>query len=185
DTGRTKLNIPFMEPNLSYVSFDGDLLDQVAPPPEWHKNSLRHLAVREDGLIACALQWQGEIAKAPPLLALHRRGEDLRFAAFEAPYHTRMNGYGGSVAFSGDGMRVAVTSPRGSEVQIFDAETGTPLERLTEADACGVAAAQGGFFLTAGTGHIRRGALRAADAEGQFPVAWDNHIINLALDRLS
>lgn len=35
-----------------------------------------------------------------------------------------MKGFGGSIACSGDGTRVTVTSAKGSLAQVFDVETG-------------------------------------------------------------
>ncbi|WP_236638585.1 DUF1513 domain-containing protein [Mangrovicoccus ximenensis] len=132
DSGRAKLNLPVMKPNLAYATADGEILETVDLPPDWHLNSIRHLAVRSDGLVAAAMQWEGDIAVAPPLLMLHRRGGAPVFAAFEGDAHRQMQGYAGSVAMSRDGQMAAISSPRGSLVQCFDAETGAPLQSLAE-----------------------------------------------------
>lgn len=179
DAGRAKLNLPVMRPNLTYTTLSGEILEQVEPPSPEHKNSMRHLAIDGSGRVALALQWQGDLAEAPPLLMLHQRGQAPIWAKAPEPAHRAMQGYAGSVAFSGDGRRVAITSPRGGRVQLFDAATGAfATEHLLE-DVCGLAPAQAGFALSTGTG-----GWHGLDAQ-QMPLlqahalAWDNHIVAL------
>ena len=59
DMARTKLNLPDMRPNLSYLSEDGEVVDQVELTGEMHKNSIRHIAIDGAGSVVAALQWQG------------------------------------------------------------------------------------------------------------------------------
>ena len=120
DAGRQKLNLPSMRPTLSYLSLDGTLLEQQEPPPKWHQNSLRHLAVHDDGLVAIACQWQGDATASPPLLATHRRGAPLTFYETGDDIWRDAKGYLGSVALSGDGREIAVTGPRGSLAIVTD-----------------------------------------------------------------
>lgn len=187
DTGRVKLNLPTMRPNLAYLTPDGELVDRFGFDGAEHMNSIRHLALRPDGLVAFATQWQGEPA-APPLLGLHRPGEAPRFLRAQMEDHRRMEGYAGSVSFSGDGARVGVTSPRGGLVQIFDSASGAHLETVTLADACGLAPAEASFLVTSGTGWVGPLEDAAADAPsqqaaGQTParaMRWDNHLVDLS-----
>ncbi len=178
DTGRAKLNLPTMRPNLTYLAPDGRVLETFELPDELRLNSIRHLAARADGLVAAAMQWQGEAAEAPPLLLLHRRGAAPRLAA--APFAARMamQGYAGSVAFSGDGARVAITSPRGGQAHLFDADSGAFVGAHAAPDICGLAPAQGGFLATTGTGRLL--PLDGTGPAVRHPVAWDNHLIALA-----
>ncbi|HBM41824.1 MAG TPA: DUF1513 domain-containing protein, partial [Sulfitobacter sp.] len=44
DSGRAKLNIPTMRPNLTYIN-DRRILEQIELPHDMHRNSIRHLAV--------------------------------------------------------------------------------------------------------------------------------------------
>ncbi len=173
DMGRSKLNIPVMEPNLSYLGLDGTTLEQITLPAKLHKNSIRHLAVRPDGLVAFAMQWQGSKTHTPPLLGLHRRGAapNLLIAPDEA--HRAMQGYAGSVAISGDGQLVAITSPRGNQTQVFWADREELLTTYTFEDVCGIGTAPTGFFLTTGTGIV--GQLR--NLKRHHALHWDNHLI--------
>ncbi|WP_227267826.1 DUF1513 domain-containing protein [Roseobacter weihaiensis] len=177
ETGRAKLNLPSMRPNLSYLTLEGALLEQVGPPAAWHKNSLRHLAVRGDGLVAVAAQWQGDLAQTPPLLATHRRGAALQFHKAGETHERDMQGYAGSIAFSGSGDAIAITGPRGGVGLIFSA-SGRLETTVQEPDICGVAAAADGFAFTSGLGLFRAG--RPAQPEiVRHRVAWDNHLIQI------
>lgn len=176
DMGRSKLNIPVMEPNLSYLSTNGTPLEQVTLPPALHKNSIRHLAVRPDGLVAFAMQWQGPKTEAPPLLGLHRRNATVDLLTATEQVHRAMQGYAGSVAISGDGHFAATTSPGGNLAQVFDIKTGALIVSHKLDDVCGIGPAQTGFFLTTGTGLV--GRIRAEKRE--HPLQWDNHLIAIA-----
>ena len=181
-SGRAKLNLPVMRPNLAYLDIaSGGILSVVEPAEALRLNSIRHLALRPDGLVAIAMQWQGDLAEAPPLLATHRFGEaGLRLHAAPEPEQLRMRGYGGSVAFSGDGTVVALTSPRGGRLHLFDAKTGAFCEALAMTDVCGVAPSRDGLLATDGQGAL---TTIAADGRSQprrrHAVAWDNHLVRL------
>jgi uncharacterized protein len=84
-TGRAKLNLATMQPNLAFVDVEkGALGDVFEPPTTLRQLSLRHLAVARDGTLAMALQWEGSALQAPPLLGVLRPGR-LRFS----PHRTR------------------------------------------------------------------------------------------------
>lgn len=173
--GRQKLNIPTMRPNLCCVGVDGKLVDRQAPPEAWHKSSIRHIAVRPDGLVAVACQWQGAMTEVPPLLATYRVGGPLTFHSLGPQAETGLQGYLGSVAFSGTGSEIAVTGPRGGVAVIADAE-GRVRRRLQRRDICGVAPGPEGFVFTTGEGKVL-----AEDAGpralGVHDCAWDNHLV--------
>ncbi|MCI4661824.1 MAG: DUF1513 domain-containing protein [Neomegalonema sp.] len=179
DFGRAKLNLPSMQPNLTYLSEAGAILEQVAPPPHLHHNSIRHLAQTPDGRVAVALQWQGSPLQNAPLTAWHRRGEALEF--LEHPQNARLKTYAGSIALSGDGAVLGVTGPKGGAVLFFDAQTGAPLGWSAQAEAAGAAALadQSGLIITV------KGGLAIGGPEGLTPLAvdrdlsWDNHLIAL------
>lgn len=173
DYGREKLNLPDMRPNIAYLSTGGSLLERVAPP--LHHASTRHLALRADGLVAVAMQWQGSARRVVPLLALHRRGEKA-LTMLSGPEQARLRGYAGSVAFSGDGTRVAISAPRGGRVQIHDVADGRALPALDAADACGLAPAGRGFAVTSGAGEVF--GIDNGIARRQVPgLSFDNHLV--------
>jgi hypothetical protein len=174
-TDRTKLNLDTMRPNLAYVGLDGTLLEMVEPDPDLWQNSIRHLAVRADGLVGFAMQWEGAAGAGTPLLGLHRLGDLPRFASAPLGDELVMQGYAGSIAFSGNGEEVAITSPRGGRLHRFSA-SGEFLGAVSRADVCGLAAHPEGFLASDGFG-----GLIAVTADGARPLAatdhaWDNHV---------
>lgn len=179
DMPRAKLNLDAMAPNLSYVdSHDGRLVEQVAPPPHWHQLSLRHLAVTAGDRVAVVAQYESAAADAPPLIALHTRGASLDWQRAPAAIHARMRNYCGSVAFSADGERFAVSSPRGGLVTRWSAR-GDYLGHHDQADACGLAAARAGFWVSDGGGGLQR--IPGAPRQAEFAdTRWDNHLAQVA-----
>ena len=175
-TDRTKLNIETMRANLARVTPEGALVSLAELPEDLAQNSLRHLALLPDGRAACAMQWEGDPAETPPLLALWEEGELTLCPVPEAESFVMQN-YAGSIAAS-DG-RIAITSPKGGAVQIF-AEDGRFMKTLRRADACGVAPALDGFTLSDGNGvlsHLGDGITPLRQAALQ----WDNHLIAIGL----
>ena len=174
-SGRDKLNIPTMRPNLAYLAADGTVLERVELAAGMRLASIRHLAARADGTVAFAMQWQGKEGAAVPLLGLHRRGGGApRLLAAEDAAQQRLAGYAGSVAWSDNGGSVAITSPRGGVAHVHPAAGGAP--RLVErADVCGAATAPGGVLLSDGLGGLTTEA-----AARRHPCAWDNHLVALA-----
>ncbi|SEA90448.1 DUF1513 domain-containing protein [Rubrimonas cliftonensis] len=180
DSGRQKLNLPTMRPNLARLRMgDGALIETVEPEPALRLNSLRHLAVAPDGTVAVAAQWQGDLRAAPPLAALWRPGaEGLDWlGAPEAPL-LRMRGYAGSVAIARDGTRLVATGPRGGLALVFDIARG--FKRAVEAaDVCGAAPAGDGFALTDGAGRVLTLGDGSAKPLGRIDGALDNHLVAL------
>lgn len=173
ETGREKLNLPTMRPNLSYLSLEGALLDQVEPAH--HHASIRHLSVRADGLVGVGMQWQGEIREAPALVATHRRGGSWATMGDG----TALNGYVGSVSFSGDGARLAVTSPRSGVAQVFDPQSGAMGAQYDQADVCGIAASSLGLVATDGQGDVVKLGTggEAPSVLARHGLAFDNHLV--------
>jgi hypothetical protein len=176
---RTPLNIDDMHPNLTYLAPDGAVLDQLELP-DLAQNSIRHLSVRADGLIAFSMQWEGDPYEAVPLLGLHRIGGTVQLCDPALGEEYAMKGYAGSVAFSASGERVAISSPKGGRVQIHDAQTGSPTQSVAIADVCGLGSAAGGGFIgTDGFGGVSLISENGVEKGEAMPVSYDNHLISL------
>ena len=176
DTGRTKLNLPIMRPNLTYTDLSGTVLEQTELPQALHKNSIRHLAVRPDGLVGFAMQWQGSLTEHPPLLGLHRRGEPPRLLAAPLSAQSKLQGYAGSIAFAADGQTVAITCPRGNALHRFDVTSGALIGAHALEDVCGLSTGPQGLVFSTGTGAF--GTLGDDPAITAHPKCqWDNHLI--------
>lgn len=180
DHGRDKLNLDTMRPNLAYVGGDGRLLERVELDPALHRASIRHLSVRGDGLVAFAMQFEGDTAEAPPLLGLHRRGGEARLLTAGEALQPGLGGYVGAVAFSRDGRRVAVSSPVGGQVHVYDSEDGSLIAAVARADVCGLGLAGDALIATDGMGGVLRldpGTTPVIAARNRN---WDNHVISLS-----
>ncbi|WP_170332213.1 DUF1513 domain-containing protein [Ruegeria arenilitoris] len=176
DMGRTKLNLPTMQPRLSYLDLNGTVLEQVELPQAQHKNSIRHLAVRQDGLVAFAMQWQGDKTQHPPLLGLHRRGEAPHLLSAPEAEQSSLQGYAGSVAFSGEGETVAITCPRGNALHQYSTADDQLVAAHPLEDVCGLGPGAMGFVFTTGTGFV--GALSSGvQISARSDCQWDNHLI--------
>ena len=177
ETGRAKLNLSTMRPALSYLSLEGRLDEKIVLEQSLHKNSIRHLAVADDGAVAFAMQWQGDLVEHPPLLGIHRNGSPAELLETTRREIKEMAGYAGSVAFSHGMDRIAVTSPRGGVAQVFDVRTRSLIDKAEIEDVCGVAASAESFLLTSGLGHIVSDALTPRQIERKFSTFWDNHLV--------
>ena len=181
EAGRTKLNIATMRPNLSYVSLKGVVYEQIELDHSLRKHSIRHLDVAANGLVAFAMQWQGDTSKSPPVLGLHKRGLSPEILEPKTHMKERMLGYAGSVAITDDGRRIAVTSPRGNLCQIFDIKTRRITDYLALEDVCGVAGNAEGLIVTSGFGVVQAISHTGRHTTAKHSVCWDNHLLCLQI----
>jgi hypothetical protein len=177
-TDRRKLNLSTMRPDLTYLSLSGSIADQVELAPDLRQNSIRHLAVRHDGLVGFAMQWEGEPGSATPLLGLHRTGDAPVLAQAPLADELAMQGYAGSVAFSGEGSEIAITSPRGGRLHRFS-DDGAFLGALSRADICGLAPMGNGYLASDGLGGLVSIGATAPTPLARANCAWDNHIVSI------
>lgn len=176
--GREKLNLGTMRSNLTLLSKAGEISARYELPDALRLNSIRHLALRDDGLVGFAMQWQGDPG-AQPLLGFLRPGAAaLELARASGAHWRAMAGYAGSVAFAGGGDELAITSPIGGRMQRFGTD-GAFIGVVERARICGLASLPGGYIMSDGQGGLLA-------LQGGVPVAlslsehrWDNHIIRL------
>lgn len=179
------LDLAEMQPNLTYIDLAaGTILQRLHLDGALRQNSIRHLAVRPDGLLAFAMQWHGDPTAKPALLGLHREGEAApRLLAAPDALQAAMQGYAGSIAFSGDGQQVAISSPLGGLIDAFATETGAHAWRSARPDLCGLAPHGAGFAATTGSGDWL--ILDGTDAtptritRAEAGRGWDNHMVAL------
>ncbi len=177
DTGRTKLNIATMVPNLTYVE-NGYVVEMVSLPAKLHKNSIRHLDVSSNGTVAFGMQWQGDNL-AEGLVGTHAIGRPPMIMVADPNSIREMDSYIGSVAFSADGGLIAVTSPRGGQIQIYDVHSTTLKEKVMLKDVCGVSASESGFIATSGIGMLGAISEEQANLFRATNLIWDNHLVQI------
>ena len=146
--------------------------------------SIRHLALTEAGDVAAALQDSADVPDLDfPLGFLHRAGSAPRWLAAPDGGWGRLRGYCGAAAVDRSAGLIAMSSPRGNCVGLWD-ESGSALEAFAILDGCGLSATgtQGEILISSGSGELfsascaaREPALRGANGEFRF----DNHMIRI------
>lgn len=179
EMGRTKLNLPTMRPNLSFVTPEGNIADKIELDPSLHKNSIRHLACSQDGVIAFAMQWQGDVSSTVPLVGLRKPDGTIKLLMADHDTQSEMQGYAGSVAIDPSASRVAITSPRGGICHVFDVATGTLAQTIPISDICGVAPGLDGFTATSGNGTVVLDLGLKSERHVTTDLSWDNHLVPL------
>ena len=177
DSGRTKLNIPTMRPNLAYVE-NGGLTEIAELPPDQHRNSIRHLAVSTAGDVAFGMQWQGE-GTPVSLVGTHRPGAKLSLTSAPEDRLRELNGYVGSIAYSEDGRTIAVTSPRGGRAHLYRTHDMQLSQSVSYDDVSGVAQTSNGLLLTSGEGSMALLQNRQFRKRVPAELMWDNHLVAL------
>jgi len=171
---RAKLNIPDMRPNLSLLSAEGALLDQMDLP------DLQHYSIRQLALtgvsIAFAMNWEGDPGEPVPLLGLWTPGQPPQLCDPAPDDAFTMQGYAGSIAATAN--RILITSPKGGAAMIFGVD-GLPVTTHLHGDLCGISTHAGNFVLTDGMG-----AIWTVDDTGltqlrKSRTQWDNRLIPL------
>ncbi|MEL6522864.1 MAG: DUF1513 domain-containing protein [Pseudomonadota bacterium] len=180
DTGREKLNLSEMRPNLSILSTEGRLLDQVEPPAAEHQNSLRHIAAMPDGRVVCGFQWQGDPYEAPGLVAIYQSESQLKATEIHDASHFQLDGYIGSVCVFDQGRRIAASAPRAGRAYIYD-EAGKLSGHHKRRDVCGLAPGPSGQLLaTDGDGHVQLYGDTHRIGLKAHPIAFDNHLVAIS-----
>jgi hypothetical protein len=179
ERSRVKLNRDRMDSNLAYLDArTGALLERHRPPHP--KLSIRHLAVTARDEVAAVQQFEGDRADLPPLVLLHRRGEEPRSPAVAADVLRRMNYYTASVAVDSASETALVTCPNGHLVTLWDLRGDRLAARFDLRRPFGAAfdPAEGAWQVTAETGTVHRidpETGRTATV-ARIDAAWDNHL---------
>ncbi len=182
DTGRHKLNIADMKPNLAFIdAADGKPVSSHALPAELHKLSTRHMAVTQSGAIVIAMQYEGPHEDRVPLVCRYQAGK-LHLMAAPDLITARMKNYCGAVAVDRAGRTACVTAPRGNISTFWSIADGTYLASAVIEDGCGVSAAtaDGDFLVSSGTGRLlTAGPHSPRRTTGSYAgdLAWDNHVV--------
>jgi hypothetical protein len=175
-SGRDKLNLASMKPNLSYIDLlSGQLVDQVTPTH--HQLSLRHLAVSNRGEVIVGAQYQGHYRDVHPLVFSHKLKGDLTPLLGDKGFWQEFDHYIASVAISNN--TIAVTSPRGNKVAYWQLDNHQFVAQQRLADCAGIAPYSEGLLITNGKGQI-------VDPQSEAPylaqlpsLKFDNHLISV------
>lgn len=172
DTGRSKLNLHNMRSSVVFIdSATGSLLHKYEVPKVWQRLSLRHMAVSQTDEVWLGGQYEGaQNTDNVPLVAIAQCGSGLEFLIISKVDGLSLARYIGSICASPNGNKVAVSSPKGSRLLIFDAVRRKIVKRFSIADVCGIAGIAD-TFITSSLSGIFNGK--------QSPIYWDNHLCAL------
>lgn len=174
DFQRTKLNIPTMQPNLSFIDIStGDLKAQFQLPDNLHKLSIRHLTMTDGDTVWFACQNEGDLGQVVPLVGQVSisSGQVSTLDLPESAWAS-LRGYVGSIASNAETGQIAITSPRGHVAHVIDGKSHDLLETRQMADVCGVAGRDTGFCYSSGSGVL---------GNHRFELGWDNHLSKRAI----
>lgn len=177
DYDRIKLNLDTMKPALVMMDrHSGEILARFQPTH--HQLSSRHVDVAPDGTIYAAYQYQGPAHERPPLVATYRNGhyEEIDFGE---SIHRQLGNYIASIIAHPENELVAIASPIGGTVLIFNSRSGKVVKKSSIADCAGVEALAGGDFLvSSGRGKLVRMSQDKPTTEiASLPVKWDHHLV--------
>jgi hypothetical protein len=144
-------------------------------------NSIRHLAIAEDGTVLTCQQFMGDPMASAPLLAIKRPGQALTAFPVSAQQLHGMAHYTASVAVHSRLRLVAITAPRANRVFIWDLDSAAVRLDAPMPDCAGIAAVADGFVVTSGQGRCRFYDCRQPGLPSSKPLdlpagLWDNHV---------
>jgi uncharacterized protein len=171
--------------DLVYLDWQSErLVERVTLEPQFARLSIRHLALTEAGDVTAALQDSADVPDLDfPLGFLHRPGAAPRWLAAPSGGWASLRGYCGAAAVDRSAGLIALSSPRGNCVGLWD-ESGAALAALPIHDGCGLSATSlaGEILISSGSGELfsasrdaTEPALRGANGEFRF----DNHMIRI------
>lgn len=200
EKGREKLNLNTMRPSLVYLEFlTGELLEKVSLPEKLHQLSIRHIDINLNDQVVIGMQYQGDKTDQIALMAIHKRGEEIRLLKAPVVTYLAMQHYCGSVCYDFSGNYAAATSSKGDRITIWNTRQESIIDEVRCRDASGVAAlGKEGFVITSGTGklyhyNIKQKALKRVSPQSILPgislsdskidtpsqyqgMSWDNHL---------
>ncbi|MGB0683697.1 MAG: DUF1513 domain-containing protein [Magnetovibrionaceae bacterium] len=182
ETGRAKLNLDSMEPNLTLMeTARGQPLAEAKLAGEWHQLSIRHIGMGTDGSVVFGLQDQGPTGVPRPLVGLWQPGSQPVMLEEPEGSWLSLKSYVGSVAFDASGQYIAATSPKSGRVVFWNRQQNRFVDALNLRDVCGLSPVdqQGGFLVTTGEGSLARVSLSSGKAKitdrQQTSLRFDNH----------
>ena len=175
---RKEMNLPAMAPSLVIMDRQGELLSKETLPQQ--KNSIRHLAVANDGTVITGQQYHGPAWDKVPLLAIKRPGEAYHPFPVSESQLAIMNQYTASIAIHSEKRLVAMTAPRGNRFFIWDLDSAATVVDAPMPDCAGVGAVPGGFAVTSGQGKCRYFDCTGGAVQSHWLTLpdgwWDNHL---------
>ena len=175
--------------DLTYLDWrSGAMREQVKLDPALSRMTIRHLALTSTGRVVAALQDSAETPDLEaPLGFLHRPGEAIAWLETPQGGWGRFRGYCGSAAVDLGGDLVAMSSPRGNCVGLWDGASGVFAGIAAVHDGCGLSPTDGPGTLLVSSGGGGLFTLACGSAE-TLPFGppepsefrFDNHLLRVS-----
>lgn len=180
DFGRAKLNLASMDSSIVFMnSQDGRIYERHLLPKHLQKLSLRHMVVAGERSVIFGGQYQNQGERVRPLMGRCTLGKRLRFWKIAPNYLKRFSDYTGSLEISDDQERVAISSPRGGVVGVFDTQAGEIQKLFSIEDSSGISQTNDSFAVSTLSGYF--GELDVKKPSKKFNFAFDNHLTRFKL----
>lgn len=173
DYGRTKLNLATMQSSIVFIDItDGSMIEQHSLPRDVQKLSLRHMAQIANNAIVFGGQYQGPKHHLPQLIGTCKLGEGLHFWQLPEKDRRIFANYTGSIAVDRNQTSVAVSSPKGGIIGVFNAHNGAVQSVIEQPKGNGVTYPDIGLLSSSENGLLKPAQSKAK----QYDFAFDNHI---------
>jgi hypothetical protein len=183
-TFRRKLNISTMDPSLCVIdAATGQCTEQ------WRLNdrllSIRHLAIASDGTAAVGLQYEGEAAHAPGIVALYRPRSGLQLLTAPSSEQEKFRGYVASIAMSETHDLIAAACPYGNGVACWSLSNASYLGFIPAQETYGLSPLADGAVVASqrdGTAYVLNESLLRSQflkLDDAASIRWDDHWVSV------
>ncbi|MEM7432885.1 MAG: DUF1513 domain-containing protein [Pseudomonadota bacterium] len=180
-SGREKLNIDSMQPNLVFINTqNGALIHKVEP--RYRQNSVRHIDLLGDDRVVVGMQQEDGSATDRLLVAVADRDDTMQSLAMPPADLRELAQYTASVCVDAGTGHAIATCPRGNRVSFWQARHGQYRGAVRIADAAGICVdtEYQHFVVTTGRGLVYRFRCDNFESAGQpvriSGISWDNHL---------
>ncbi len=183
-SGRAKLNLDTMVPNLSLINLSTQrVVEKAELANDLQALSIRHMTQTAEGTVYFGVQDQFPGLDDYPLVGQWKPGKPLRFLQSPTTGWHAFNGYIGSLTLDRTQQIVGVTSPKNGIAGFWDIRNGRMLAELRQADICGIAPTlqANHFMISSGEGiclnvRVDTGGVKVVQ-QTKSDVRFDNHAI--------
>lgn len=173
DFGRAKLNLATMQSSIAFIDTKhGSLIEKHALPNIVQKLSLRHMAQITNDEIVFGGQYQGSKQDRSQLIGTCKLGEGLSFWKLTTQDLGLFANYTGSIAVDRVHGQVAVSSPAGGVIGVFNAHDGSVQSIVNLQKGNGVAYRGTNLLSSSETGILKS----SRPDSKKYNFAFDNHL---------
>ena len=158
--------------------FNGKLIQQYKLDKELHQNSIRHLDISNAGDVAIACQYNGNIQKEVPVLAIINKESEVQFLNLPKRYSKMIKNYCGGVKIHEEANILTASFPRGGILAFWELSSGKFMGFKNNKDVCGIDIDTSLSLFIASNGQGQIFSFDKNNYENIFNknIQWDNHL---------